>query len=149
MEIRTYTNVWNTKKQIYSIWDWKLPQPISLVAVGIFLLVGAVWIPLISLLGISFTSPLGLVLYLSVPIAAAVLGDKPMFEGKSIVQYFSSMITFFKEPKIWTEMRENRTFKNETVEMSSKVWLPVHTELNSGRNRQYKKVVTRVNKEQD
>lgn len=126
LEIKTYTNVWNTKKYIYSIWDWKLPQPIPLTAVLIFLVAGGAWLPIMLMFGVPFLNPIGLVLYLSVPVLAALLGDKPLFEGKSIIQYASTTFTYLSQPKVWTALRNDKDPRDEKVRLYGSAWLPAH-----------------------
>lgn len=124
MEIQTYTNVWATPKRLYTIGDMSLPQPVSLTAAGLFLGTLALWAPLLWFLGVPFNSPVGLVLYFSAPIGLAVMGNKPIFEGKSIIQFVMSMFKYWFQPRVWTAMRPDTDMRQEAIVIESKVWVP-------------------------
>ena len=57
--------------------------------------------PIVYLCGISFMwhGAMGTIIWLGPPVALAVMGNKKLFEGKSIIQWGTSMIKFFQQPK--------------------------------------------------
>lgn len=124
MEIMTYTNVWSTPKRLYALGDLQLPQPISLVSAALFLLVAAPWWTMLYILNISVASSLGVIIYLSAPIALAVIGTKPIFEGKSIFQYALSMGRFFTEPRHWASMAPAIEEAGSEIAVRGNVWIP-------------------------
>jgi hypothetical protein len=100
MQIRTFTNFWNFEKKVYSIYDIQLPVAISLRQLGVFLLVGGPYWLLLNIFGVPFEiNFLFLILWLGPPLAASVLGNRPIFEGKTLIQYLSSRVKFIFESK--------------------------------------------------
>lgn len=124
MEIRTYTNVWSTSKRLYTIGDISLPQPIPLVAAGIFIFTMAIWAPILSAFGVAFNNGVGIAIYLSVPAAAAWVGNKPIFHGKSILQYILGMLAYFRQPRVWTALRDDKDMRGEKIQARLTAWIP-------------------------
>ncbi|MFC3997127.1 TcpE family conjugal transfer membrane protein, partial [Nocardiopsis sediminis] len=57
MDLPTYTNIWRIEKRLYKLYDFRLPQPLPVVTLGVFLGVCAVWVALMSLIGVPFVTP--------------------------------------------------------------------------------------------
>lgn len=99
MEVRTYTNMWNEERKLYSIYDMTLPTPVSFKQIGLFAGTAIVWMPLMWLLHVPIATSWGAMLWFGPPIALAIFGNQKLFEGKSIVQYATSRISFIMQPK--------------------------------------------------
>lgn len=100
MEVSTYTNIWQTEKKLYSIYEWTLPAPVGFRQLGLFIAGVVVWAPIMLLFQVPLNSPLGLAAWLLVPVGLAIFGNKPIFEGKSMLQYAYSLIRYLTEPKV-------------------------------------------------
>lgn len=100
MEIRTFTNFWNMEKKIYSIYDLQLPVPVPIKTVAVF---GAIGLPYWFLLNI-FSVPFGLnglliIIWVAPPAIAAFFSNKPIFQGKNIIDFTKSQFNFILESK--------------------------------------------------
>ena len=100
MEVKNYTNIWSEEKKLYSIYEWTLPVPVGFRQLGLFALGAVVWCPIMALLHVDIATAFGFVLWFGPPIALAILGNKPIFEAKSIFQYLRSVIGYLFQPKV-------------------------------------------------
>lgn len=103
MEIKTYTNVWNADRRIYRFGDLNLPMPLSFKQIGIFLAAGVLWFPIVIFLPIPLTTWWGFGLLIGPPIGLAVLADKPIFGGKTIIQSIFSEFRFLGQSKFYKD----------------------------------------------
>lgn len=99
MIVRTYTNMWNTEKKLYTIYDITLPTPVSFKQIGLFAFGAIIWMPFMYMFGVPITHWMGLVAWFSVPILIAVFGNQKLFEGKSLFEAAASMIGYAFQPK--------------------------------------------------
>lgn len=99
MIVRTYTNMWNEEKKLYTIYDITLPAPVSFKQIGLFFMAAILWMPIMFFLNVPITNWMGAVAWFSVPVALAWFGNQKLFEGKSIMEYLQSVVTFAIEPK--------------------------------------------------
>lgn len=99
MIVRTYTNMWNEEKKLYAIYDITLPTPISFKQIGLFFLGAIAWMPLMYIIGVKITTPVGLVVWFSAPVLLAIVGNQQLFQGKSIFQFAKSTGSFLFEPR--------------------------------------------------
>lgn len=130
MELKTYTNIWSSPRRMYSVGDMTLPQPVPLIAAAIFVLTAAVWMPLLAVLGVSFKSSIGLVAYFSLPVGLAWVGNKPIFEGKSIIQYVLSLISYLTEAKQLNRLLPTATPNKQIFQFNTQIWTPDEDHLN-------------------
>lgn len=100
MRVRTYTNMWNEEKKLYTIYEWTLPTPVSFRQLGLFAVGAAIWMPLMAFIKIvPITSPVGFVVWFAVPVLLAIFGNQQIYEGKSMIQYLQSLFGHMFEPK--------------------------------------------------
>lgn len=57
MDLPTYTRIWRIEKRLYKLYDFRLPVPVSLVTIGVFVGTSVVWCLLMGLLGVPFHTP--------------------------------------------------------------------------------------------
>lgn len=133
MKLLTFTRLWTARKRIYSINDLKLPTPIDLVQAGLFIMVAAIWIPILAVIGVPFANAMGAVAYVSVPGLIAWVGNKPIFDGKNLFGYATSQISYLGQPKIWNGFEPEKFTPNEKVLITTEVWTPRNTDLNEKR----------------
>lgn len=95
--VKTYTRIWDTKKTLYALGDTPLPVPIKVFSAMVTIISGVIWVPL-ALAIIPGGSSIKWVIALGVPVALGIMGDKPIFEGKNVVEYVISQVTYFFVP---------------------------------------------------
>ncbi|MER7542511.1 TcpE family conjugal transfer membrane protein [Spirillospora sp. NPDC127506] len=119
MDLPTYTNIWRIEKRLYKLYDLRLPMPLPLVQIGVFLGVFVPWILLLRLVGIPFESPWH-VLYIVPPGVLTWMATRPVIEGKRLTELLLSQGRYLAEPRTWcrlTPIREPRE-----VVIVARVW---------------------------
>jgi len=124
------TNFFNRELMMYAFGDIKLKQPLSLKMVGFTLAFLVVWtLPLFLIFGIP-TQPFQLVLYLAPPIGLGQVAVRPIFGGKTLVDYVKTAILYLGEPKGWADGKPfNVSPKVQTYGMDSEIWISRRREL--------------------
>lgn len=122
---KTYTDFWKIQRTLYSINDIVLPIPIPLMMLGIFVATGIpVWAFLMFVLHIAPFANFGTVLlWFGLPAGMAWLGNRPIFEGKSLFIYLLSRIKFVFEAPRYAGMRASYETLDEQYEIDSVVYL--------------------------
>ncbi|MFA1541271.1 TcpE family conjugal transfer membrane protein [Actinomadura monticuli] len=119
MDLPTYTNIWRIEKRLYKLYDLRLPMPLPLVQIGVFLGVFVPWILLLRIVGIPFESPWH-VLYIVPPGVLTWMATRPVIEGKRLTELLLSQGRYLAEPRTWcrlTPIREPRE-----VVIVARVW---------------------------
>ncbi|WP_412520139.1 hypothetical protein K8Z49_19155 [Actinomadura madurae] len=119
MDLPTYTNIWRIEKRLYKLYDLRLPMPLPLVQIGVFLGVFVPWIVLLRVVGIPFESPWH-VLYIVPPGVLTWMATRPVIEGKRLTELLLSQSRYLSEPRTWcrlTPIREPRE-----VVIVARVW---------------------------
>ncbi|MCW2903693.1 MAG: ATPase involved in chromosome partitioning-like protein [Streptosporangiaceae bacterium] len=119
MDLPTYTNIWRIEKRLYKLYDLRLPMPLPLVQIGVFVGVFLPWILLLRFIGIPFHTPWH-VLYLVPPGVLTWLATRPVIEGKRLTELLLSHTRYLTEPRTWcrlTPIREPRE-----VVVVARVW---------------------------
>lgn len=117
MQIRNFTNFWNIDRKIYSIYDLQLPAPVSLRAIGIFVGTAIPYWGVLILAGLGLSLET-LIVWLGLPIIAALIGNRPIFEGKSLIDYISSRIKFIFESKRYKGIEPATEKYGEKIELT-------------------------------
>lgn len=100
MRVRTYTNMWNEEKKLYTIYEWTLPTPVSFRQLGLFAIGAIIWMPLMAFIQVvDIKTPVGFVIWFAVPVLLAIFGNQQIYEGKSMVQWLQSLLGHLLEPK--------------------------------------------------
>lgn len=105
MELRTYTGLWNVEKRIYRFYDVNLPYPVTVKQIGVFLGFGVPWFLLLNLIGVPFQPPLPYLLYLAPPILLTWYSNRPVAEGKSLIDYVRSQVGFLASPRTFAALQ--------------------------------------------
>jgi hypothetical protein len=120
IQLRTHTSLWRVEKRLYTLYDWTLPMPVSVKQLAIVFGVGVPWIFIMRILGVPFSPPVGYILWLGPPAAAAYWANKPVIEGKSLVELIVSQVRYLFQPRTWAGMRP---FKPDvTHDVTVDVW---------------------------
>lgn len=100
MRVRTYTNMWNEERKLYTIYEWTLPTPVSFKQIALFVVGAIIWMPIMFVLNVPIGTSWGFVLWFAFPVALAIFGNKQFIEHKSIIQYLQSVLGYILfEPK--------------------------------------------------
>lgn len=125
MEIRTYTNLWNIEKRMYRFYDVNLPYPVSLRQIGTLFGIGIPWIGLMVLLGIPFGPPIGHAVWIFPPAALVWLSNRPIAEGKKLMDYSLSQIRYFLMPRTYADgVSHSARSENRIVSVDVAAWKP-------------------------
>ncbi|MBE1534162.1 TcpE family conjugal transfer membrane protein [Actinomadura algeriensis] len=119
MDLPTYTNIWRIEKRLYKLYDLRLPMPLPLVQIGVFLGIFVPWIVMLQLVGVPFESPWH-VFYIVPPGVLTWLATRPVIEGKRLTELLLSQGRYLAEPRTWgrlTPIREPRE-----VVIVARVW---------------------------
>ncbi|WP_084957322.1 conjugal transfer protein [Thermoactinospora rubra] len=119
MDLPTYTNIWRIEKRLYKLYDLRLPMPLPIVWIGVFVGVLAPWSFLLWLVGIDFEAPWH-VLYLVPPGIVTWLSTRPVIEGKRLTELLQSQLRYIGEPRVWCRLAPSA--EPETITFTARVW---------------------------
>ena len=120
MDLPTYTNIWRIEKRLYKLYDLRLPMPLPLVQIGVFLGVFVPWIVLLRLVGVPFGGGWILPLYLVPPAVLTWLATRPVIEGKRLTELLLSQTRYVTEPRTWCRLTPIR--EPAEVVVVARVW---------------------------
>ncbi|MEV0229957.1 TcpE family conjugal transfer membrane protein [Nonomuraea sp. NPDC050786] len=119
VDLPTYTNIWRIEKRLYKLYDLRLPMPLPIVWIGVFVGVFVPWSLLLVLVGVPVEMPWH-VLYLVPPGIVTWLSTRPVIEGKRLTELLESQLRYLGQPKAWYRLAP--TSEPETVTFSARVW---------------------------
>ncbi|MEV0588841.1 TcpE family conjugal transfer membrane protein [Nonomuraea sp. NPDC050310] len=119
MDLPTYTNIWRIEKRLYKLYDLRLPMPLPIVWIGVFVGVVVPWSLLLYLVGVPFQAPWH-VLYLVPPGVVTWLSTRPVIESKRLTELLQSQARYVGEPKVWCRLAP--ASEPETVFFTARVW---------------------------
>jgi len=123
------TSFFNRELFLYSLGDISLSKPVSLKK-AMFLIVGIViWtVPLVLVFGIYFN-----VFYLaflaSVPVLLALVGDKPVFDGRTIIDAVRVTVRYLFAEKCYTDFTVSDIHKKPEFFIQKEIWISRRREL--------------------
>ncbi|MFD1675622.1 TcpE family conjugal transfer membrane protein [Alicyclobacillus fodiniaquatilis] len=114
MRIHTYAQVWGLKRIVYHIHKMRLPFPVNIAELGIF--VGA---ECLSYLLWSRGFHLGFApQFLLFPFAVTWVMSRMELEGRSPHLFFASLIRYLSRPKLWARGNPIRVQKVKSLELT-------------------------------
>ncbi|MGR6914612.1 TcpE family conjugal transfer membrane protein [[Actinomadura] parvosata] len=119
MDLPTYTNIWRIEKRLYKLYDLRLPMPLPIVWIGVFVGVFVPWSLLLVLVGVPVQMPWH-VLFLVPPGIVTWLSTRPVIEGKRLTELLESQLRYLGQPKAWYRLAPSS--EPETVTFSGRVW---------------------------
>lgn len=123
------TNTFNRELFMYSLGDIRFKKPISLKKVAYTTGFLIVWtLPMILIFGIHL-NPFYAILVLAPPFVLAHFAVKPVFGGKSLVDWAKTTMKFLSEPKGWADFRPMKKLDKEVYYVESEVWISRRREL--------------------
>lgn len=116
------TNFFNRELMMYSFGDIRFKKPISLKAVAYTLALLILWtLPLILVFGIP-TDPFGLIVYVLPPIVLGQIAIRPLFGGKTLLDFLKTAFKFLGEPRGWAD-GEPFDAKNQVYTTEHEIWI--------------------------
>jgi MinD-like ATPase involved in chromosome partitioning or flagellar assembly len=103
VDLPTYTNIWRIEKRLYKLYDFRLPMPLPVGQIAVFLVIAVPYILILSLLGLPFSHTLVWV-YVLPPGVLAWLTTRPVLEGKRLPELVTSQVRYLLEPRTWCRM---------------------------------------------
>ncbi|MGI5286939.1 TcpE family conjugal transfer membrane protein [Nonomuraea polychroma] len=119
MDLPTYTNIWRIEKRLYKLYDLRLPMPLPIVWIGVFVGVFIPWSLLLILVGVPVAMPWH-VLFLVPPGIVTWLSTRPVIEGKRLTELLESHVRYLGEPKAWYRLKP--VGEPETITFAVRVW---------------------------
>ncbi|GGO67698.1 TcpE family conjugal transfer membrane protein [Nonomuraea cavernae] len=119
MDLPTYTNIWRIEKRLYKLYDLRLPMPLPIVWIGVFVGVFVPWSLLLFLVGVPVAMPWH-VLYLVPPGIVTWLSTRPVIEGKRLTELLESQLRYLGQPRAWYRLAP--ATEPETITFSGRVW---------------------------
>ncbi|GGS65733.1 hypothetical protein GCM10010156_25850 [Planobispora rosea] len=119
MDLPTYTNIWRIEKRLYKLYDLRLPMPLPIVWIGVFVGVMAPWSLLLWLVGVDFGPPWHVV-YLVPPGVVTWLSTRPVIENKRLTELLQSQVRYLGEPRTWCRMAP--AAEPAEITLTGRVW---------------------------
>jgi TcpE family len=119
VELPTYTNIWKIEKRLYKLYDFRLPMPLPVGQVTVFLAIAVPYMVILTLVGMPF-SHTWVWLYALPPGVLAWLVTRPVLEGKRLPELALSQIRYLAEPRTWCRMTP--VAEKDRVIVVAQVW---------------------------
>jgi hypothetical protein len=103
VDLPTYTNIWRIEKRLYKLYDFRLPMPLPVGQIAIFLVIAVPYVLVLTLLGLPFSHTL-LWVYVLPPGVLAWLTTRPVLESKRLPELVRSQVRYLLEPRTWCRM---------------------------------------------
>jgi TcpE family len=138
VDLPTYTNIWRIEKRLYKLYDFRLPAPLPITWIGVFVGITVPYVLFLIAVGLPFNHNL-VWLYILPPGVLTWLTTRPVIESKRLPELVSSQLRYVAEPRTWCRMAPFAE-KDEIV-VSARVW---HQHPPKARPKKTKKAVVRV-----
>lgn len=123
------TNFFNRELFMYSLGDIRFKKPVSLKKVAYTTAFLIMWtIPIVVIFGLHINL-LFAVFALGPPFVMGNFASKPVFGGKTLIEWAKTTIQFIGEPKGWTDLNPSSTLDNGTLFVESEIWISRRREL--------------------
>ncbi|MGI5154601.1 TcpE family conjugal transfer membrane protein [Microbispora sp. CA-102843] len=119
MDLPTYTNIWRIEKRLYKLYDLRLPMPLPVVWIGVFVGVSVPWWVFLYLIGLPFAAPWH-VIYLVPPGVLTWLSTRPVIESKRLTELLQSQVRYMSEPSTWCRMAPFD--EADEIALTARVW---------------------------
>ena len=103
MDLPTYTSIWRIEKRLYKLYDFRLPMPLPIGQVAVFVAIAVPYVVLLTVLGLPFNHTL-IWLYLLPPGFLTWLVTRPVLESKRLPELVKSQLRYLAEPRILCRM---------------------------------------------
>jgi hypothetical protein len=123
------TNFFNRELFMYSLGDIRFKKPVSLKKVAYTTVFLIIWtLPIVLIFGLHINL-LFVALVLGPPFMMGNFASKPMFGGKTLIEWAKTAVQFMGEPKGWADLNPSKTLDNGTFFVESEIWISRRREL--------------------
>ena len=119
MDLPTYTNIWRIEKRLYKLYDLRLPAPLPITWIGVFVGITVPYVIFLIAVGLPFNHTL-LWLYILPPGVLTWLTTRPVIEGKRLPELVTSQVRYMTEPQAWCRMAPFA--EKDEISVSARVW---------------------------
>ena len=119
MDLPTYTNIWRIEKRLYKLYDFRLPAPLPITWIGVFVGITVPYVVLLIAVGLPFNHTL-VWLYVLPPGVLTWLTTRPVIEGKRLPELVTSQVRYMSEPRAWCRMAPFA--EKDEILVSARVW---------------------------
>jgi hypothetical protein len=119
VELPTYTGIWRIEKRLYKLYDFRLPMPLPVGQIAVFVAITVPYVLLLTLFGLPFSHTL-FWLYVLPPAVLTWLATRPVLESKRLPELVISQVRYLGEPSAWCRMTPH-VEKDEMV-VVGRVW---------------------------
>lgn len=118
------TNFFKRELFMYSFGDIKFKKPIALKTLAFTVGFLLIWvIPLMLIFGIPM-NPIAAILYFGPPIALGQVASRPIFGGKTLIDFVKTAILYLGEPKGWADLKPfNASKSQQTYSIEHEIWI--------------------------
>lgn len=121
------TGFFKRQLQMYALGDIRFKKPISIKQVAYILGFFVVYsVPIVLFFGVQL-NPVYAVLVIAPPILLGTFAVKPIFGGKTLIDFGRTAVIFLSEPKAWADLKAYQP--KEIYTMSSEIWISRRREL--------------------
>ena len=123
------TSFFNRELFLYSLGDISLSKPVSLKKAGFLILGLMIWtLPLVLVFGLIF-NPFFLVIAIGPPIGLAAMGDKPLFDGRGIIDAARVTARYMGSKKCYTDFVVSDIHTKPEHFIQKEIWISRRREL--------------------
>jgi hypothetical protein len=122
VELRTHTNLWQVEKRLYKVYDIVLPVPVSIRQLAVVFAVGVPWLMFMKIIGVPFSPPFGHLVWLAPPAIVAWWANKPVAEGKRLIELLGSQVRYLRQPSQFARLTPLRA--PALVNVYADIWRP-------------------------
>lgn len=129
LQVMNMTNFFNREMMMYALGDFKFPKPVSFKKMLYVIIAIALWaLPIVSIFGFHM-NPWFLMFILVPPVFLGLQASKPVFGGKSLIDFVTTMFRFITRPRCWTDLKESNLHKPRVVDGEFEIWVSRRREL--------------------
>ncbi len=129
LPVLNMTSFFNRELFLYSLGDISLSKPVSLKKAGFFILGGMLWtLPIFLVFGLIF-NPFYLAFALAGPILLAVIGDKPLFDGRGIIDATKVTVRYIFSQKSFADFKASDIHRDTEYYIQKEIWISRRREL--------------------
>jgi MinD-like ATPase involved in chromosome partitioning or flagellar assembly len=126
VELPTYTSIWRIEKRLYKLYDFRLPMPLPVGQIVVFMAITVPYVLLLTLLGLPFSHTL-FWLYVLPPGVLTWLATRPVLESKRLPELFISQARYLGEPAVWCRMAP--LAEKDDITVTGRVWRRAPSQL--------------------
>ena len=119
MDLPTYTNIWRIEKRLYKLYDFRLPAPLPITWIGVFVGITVPYVIFLIAVGLPFNHNL-VWLYVLPPGVLTWLTTRPVIESKRLPELVSSQLRYVAEPRTWCRMAPFA--EKDEILVTARVW---------------------------